>query len=160
MAKTAKKAAVIGSVDDVNSIMQEMSALWAERTSINAKYEPDLRRMQAELNEKLAPIDERYAELEGKVQEYAVDHTDIFQGKKSLDLPYGTIAMRSTESIEIAKPDVTVEKLESIGQGAAVQTKKTPIKAALKRLGDEILALVGAVRVQCVSVTVKPLGKE
>lgn len=160
MAKTVKKNAVIGSLDDVNTVMQEMSQLWAERMSISSQYEPELRRMQAELNAKLAPIDERYADLEARVQEYAIDHTDVFKGKKSLDLPYGTIAMRSTENIDVPDPAFTAEKLISIGQADCVKTSSTPIKASLKRLGDELLALVGAVRNRCVSITVRPLGKD
>ncbi|MBQ7568385.1 host-nuclease inhibitor Gam family protein [bacterium] len=164
MAKTVK-AVSIKTWDDVTTVVAEMSHICEDRAVIAAKYEPELRRLQAEQAEQLAPLDARYDELESKVQEFALSHLADFGKKKSIEFPYGTVSVRKTESVcytgedQEAGKKKAAEKLRELGLKDCFKETLKPVAAALKRLSQDVLDLAGVVISESISVTVKPLGK-
>ena len=165
MAKTAK-AVSIKTWDDVTTVVAEMSHICEDRAAIAAKYEPELRRLQAEQAELLAPLDARYDELESNVQAFALSHLDDFGKKKTIEFPYGSVSMRKTESVQYTGKDqaaaekAAAEKLRELGLKDCFKETLKPVKAALKRLSQDILDLAGVIISESISITVKPLGKD
>lgn len=160
MAKNAKTVSV-KTWDDAANAVAEMSRICADRAEVQAKYEPELTRLQGEQAELLAPLDARYAELEKQVQGFTLSHLDDFGEKKSRKFPYGTVSIRKTEKTEFDNGEkATAEKLRELGFKDCFKETLKPVTAALKRLSQDVLALAGVSIVEGISVTVKPLGKE
>ncbi len=78
--------------------------------------------------------------------DFAQAHSmELFTGKKSLELNYGTIGCRETKSIEVS--DGTLAKLKKLGMSNAITVKESVNKQVLNTLDDKTLKKVEAVRV-------------
>ncbi len=149
MSKTRIKpdAVIIGTLDQAKGALAELAMLDRSLSAIEADMNETIDQVKANADGEAGPLRERSAALAGALQGWATVNKDqLFAGRKSLELPHGTIGFRKSTSI-VARAKVrmsqVLEKLKELGFDAAVKRTETVNKETLRDWPEERLAAVG-----------------
>lgn len=109
--------------------------------------------LQRELSETL----EQLSANEMRIVEFVKGHLSDFGDKKSRKLRSGSVAIREVSSVELDDEAKACEVLRRLGKLDCIKESVKPVKAALKGLDPEVMALIGASVAVDTKVAVKPL---
>lgn len=131
---------------DVNEALGKLRDIRAEAASL----ELAAREERVEVDRKFAKkIEAAFAEggaLEKQIEAACRDNPDWFDARRSLKLANGKVGFKATTAIELDDEERTAEALKKQGLGEYVTERVTVAKAKLVKLGDDVLALIGARR--------------
>lgn len=157
----------INSIADLETAMNEMQKLDAGVREAYAQLSADIAKRRGEIDDKLGKDNARKIELENLIQEFVdKNKADVFpSGKKTLELPAGTISLRlGPLSIALkkgTKTEAVVAAAKRLKLAILRQPPEELDKDAVKELiadgviDDEKLKALGLVTNQSETITIK-----
>ncbi len=150
MSRTKPTPVIVADLKQAEAALGEMAAIDRAITDIETEMNAVLDAAKDKAGKASTPLLARRKELENAVATYAtLNRAEIFQGRKSLDLAFGTIGYRvSTKIVQVAKvtKEITLAKLKEYGLTDGIRVKEDINKDAAATWPDERLALVGLKR--------------
>ena len=99
--------------------------------------------------DKATPLKEQVAQLELALRDYAMNHRDDMDGKKSKALTFGTLGFRRSTKIKLPgakeKLAAIISRLQAMGMHECVSKPEPRVdKEALKKYSPDVIAETGA----------------
>jgi phage host-nuclease inhibitor protein Gam len=147
MSKTTVKE--IKTLDEVNDALGEIGRIQIELSRIDSEAEGKINAVKDKASQEGKPLREKIDLIEESLVAYGEKHQKEIcsNGKRSIDLTFGTIGFRFSSKISIGKKEKTLELLRQLYDGRGIRTKEDVDKEELSKWTDEDLATVKAKRV-------------
>jgi phage host-nuclease inhibitor protein Gam len=133
---------------DVNNALGAIGKLECELNAVGLVEQLIINKAKKDAEKRSAPIREKIAGYSGRVEAFARENKEeLFDGKKSFSLSFGSFGFRKAVSIEVSPETVKLLKKLKLDKYVRVTIKEEPRKELLKELDDASLAGVAARRV-------------
>lgn len=135
--------------DDVDDTLRQIGEHVRDIRAIENVMNEQIATAKAAAVDRSRPLKEQVAALELALQEFALAHRGDMDGRKSKQLPYGTVGFRRSTKIALpsAKEKVAaiVARLRTRGMDECINQPEAKVdKEALKKYGADVVAEVGA----------------
>jgi phage host-nuclease inhibitor protein Gam len=151
--KVRTPIAPIATIDQADAALAEIADIDRATDAIAAKLNEDIDGLKAMAAEEIAPLAERKAALGDGLLNFAALNGPLFNGKKSLDRPFGKFGYRKSTSLALLKSVASTWKevlgrLRQYGFRDAIRTKEEVDKEVMSSWPNERLGVCGVQRVE------------
>ena len=149
MAKRVKpvlQILAIDSLEEADAVLAEIAGRKRQIALYEIRFKEEVDRLKAECAANCEPIRQGIAEREQALVQFGIARREeLFRGKKSLDLNFGTIGFRASSALKTVKKLTWERVLGLIKEKGlpCVRVKEEVDKEALRALAPEKLAEVG-----------------
>jgi phage host-nuclease inhibitor protein Gam len=147
MARSKPAPIIVAETPQAEGALAEIAAINRKVAALEADMNAAIDAAKATASQASAPLLARRKELENAVASWAIlNKGELFKGRKSLDLGFGTVGFRVTTKIsQLAKitKEMTLAKLAEYGLRDGIRVKQEIDKEVMRDWPDERLELVG-----------------
>jgi len=146
--KTPVPDVLVASLADADKVLEELAQLDRRTNAIRDEMNEKIDQAKAEASESMVEIEARRKLLDGALSSFAIlNKTELFRGRKSVDLDFGILSFRQSTRLALAGRGITweqvLERLLELGHDSGVRVKQEVDKEALASWDDEALESVG-----------------
>jgi phage host-nuclease inhibitor protein Gam len=148
MARTKSNELAIKTLEDADSILQEMCRIEEQIEAVDNTADEQIAKIKEAAAKDGKPLRDRYKGMVKTLEAFArYFRGELFRDRKSMERPFGSFGFRKApDAVSVSKE--TAELLRKFGLTEYIRTKIEPDKEALLTLDDDTLEKVGAARKQ------------
>ncbi len=147
MSRTKPKATIINGLKQAEGAVAEIASLDRQIKAVELDMQETVDQVKAHAKADAEPLQRERKALADAVATFAaLNKTDLFKKKKSLDLGFGTIGFRLVTKLATLPKftlEKVLEKLHDYGHADAIRVKESVDKEAMRAWSDEKLETVG-----------------
>lgn len=144
--KPALQISAINSLDEADAVLAEIAGRKRQIVLFEIRLKEEVDKLKAECAANCEPIKQGIAEREQALIQFGISRREeLFRGRKSLNLNFGTIGFRASSTLKTVKKLTWERVLGLIKEKGlpCVRVKEEVDKEALRALAPEKLADVG-----------------
>jgi phage host-nuclease inhibitor protein Gam len=147
-------------LDEIDPALARLGKIRVEVSRVEALYDLKVQALKAKLSETTHEKVQEIEKIENGIKMYVLDNINDFrtEKKKSRDFQNGTISTKTGEAITYPPDNVLSKRLKENGHSALIDTKEVPMKASVKKLPDKMLKILGVVKDEPITVTIKTVS--
>lgn len=143
---------IINTVEEADATLAEIASRKRQISLFEISLKEEVDRLKAECSAQCAPLKQDIEVREQALVQFALaKKEELFKGKKSRDLTFGTIGFRLSSSLKTARKmtwDRVLGILKDRGLTQCIRTKEEVDKEALRTMSADALAEVGCKLIQ------------